>query len=416
MAVAIPQVVLDTTAIVGAGFGRSGPFAHLLRDAGDGRVKVIVPEVVIGEAVFVYRRDLFDVRDALERLPPLMRAAGYGWDLLQRPALVRRMESDLRHRLDEAGIEIVEAPRIDVDVLVRRIHERRKPTKQLSVDKTGRELRDQTEGFRDQLVWEHVRSAAEDGPVVFISDNTHDFGVKKSRHGGRADVHPQLLEDLEEDRDTGRSSGHVELMLNIAAFVDEYLKDEDIVEDMQHLLDGGAGELASDEVRRLVNEDGLTMDSFTPPVAVQGDVEEATLTALSGPLEPSLVDVYLESAEGERREYGVTLMLVGEGAVQWLVSAPAPWDYELFASLVEGDTAGGGFIHDVDTTPVQITVYGRYRPSEDEWVALEVEPAEQTADEAERRNREHDAYLIAREQDLGLLPSDEEIESLEQAH
>ena len=64
---------------------------------------------------------------------------------------------------------------------MQRVLDRRKPTKPLAVDEDGREVPDQTEGFRDQLVWEHVRGAAEMGPVIFISDNTRDFGVKRTR-------------------------------------------------------------------------------------------------------------------------------------------------------------------------------------------------------------------------------------------
>lgn len=44
-----PRVLLDTSVIVEAGYGRSGPFEHLLRDAADQRVQVIVPEVVLAE-------------------------------------------------------------------------------------------------------------------------------------------------------------------------------------------------------------------------------------------------------------------------------------------------------------------------------------------------------------------------------
>jgi predicted nucleic acid-binding protein len=410
MGEAVPRVLLDTTALVESGFGRSGAFSHLLRDATDRRVEVILPELVVAEAVFVYRRRLFNIREALEELPSLARAAGHAWDLPQRPALVQRMEEELRRRLTEAGIAPAPAPPVDGDALAKRVLARRKPTKPLAIGPNGRELSDQAEGFRDQLVWEHVRQAAEEGPLVFVTDNTRDFGVKNTRKDGRAQLHPVLLDDLEADRQAGRSSGEVELVLNVATFVGEYLRHEDVTDDMERLLEEGAGAAAAEELRLLVNGDGLGVDIFVPPVAVQGDVEEATLTELFGPLAVELVDAYLESREEEPREYGVTLTVTGEGTVNWVVSAPAPWDLDVFSGLVEGDVGGGGFIQDVDTSPVQVPAYGRYRPSEDKWVALEAEPAEQTAEEVEDRQRRHKDRLFEMERELGLAPSDDEIE------
>jgi PIN domain len=408
----VPRVVLDTTAIVGTSYGHSGAFTHLLRDAADRRVTIIVPELVLGEAAFVYRRELFDVREALEQLPGLMRAAGYGWDLLQRGALIRRMDEDLRRRLEEAGVVPVSAPQIDADMLVRRILQRRKPTKQLTIADDGREAKDQTEGFRDQLVWEHVRVAAEDGPVVFVTDNTSDFAVKKSRKDGRADLHPDLLEDLDADRKSKRSPGEVTLVLDVATFVRDYLADEDVFADMRRLLDDGAGEFVRDTTMDLIMVDGLPMKLFAPPVAVQGDVE-AQLSGIQGPLGVELSDAYLESADDELREYGVTLTVTGEGTVDWGVSAPTGWDLDLFRGLVEGDVAGGGFIRDSDSSPFEILVYGSYRPSDDEWTMFDVEEARQPSDEIEQRQLANSRYLTRVEQDLGLLPSDEDLEAWE---
>ena len=82
----VPRVLLDTSVIVDAGYGRSGPFEHLLRDAADQRVQVIIPEVVLAETVFVYRRELQHMRGALEELPQLLAAAGHRREQL-RPGL-----------------------------------------------------------------------------------------------------------------------------------------------------------------------------------------------------------------------------------------------------------------------------------------------------------------------------------------
>ena len=134
------RVLLDTSVIVGAGYGRSGPFEHLLRDSADQRVQVIVPEVVLAETGFVYRHELQHMRGALENLPRLLAAAGHRREQLRPRALQEGMERELRERLAEAGITPVPAPVSDHDELTRRIMARRKPTKALAHDGNGNEL------------------------------------------------------------------------------------------------------------------------------------------------------------------------------------------------------------------------------------------------------------------------------------
>jgi hypothetical protein len=123
--------------------------------------------------------------------------------------------------------------------------------------------------------------------------------------------------------------------------------------------------------------------------------------------------VYLESDEGEPREYGVTFEVTGSGSVDWAVNAPSSWDLEKFSGLVEGDTAGGGIIFDSDPSHVRITLSGRYLPSEEEWSEIELESARQTPQEVQERTAQNEAAQLQAEQELGLFPSDEEIEAME---
>jgi predicted nucleic acid-binding protein len=409
----VPRVLLDTSVIVEAGYGRSGPFEHLLRDAADQRVQVIVPEVVLAETGFVYRRELQHMRGALEDLPRLLAAAGHRREQLRPRALKESMERELRKRLAEAGIAPVPAPASDHDELARRIMARRKPTKALAHDRDGNELSEQNEGYRDQIIWEHVRAAAQDGPLVFACANTRDFADRKTVSEGRAELHPDLQEELKADRDSGRSTGEVTLVLSVQAFVRDHLQDEDILNDMRRLLDGRAGGELGEIVRQEVRDSGVQLEGYEPPVALQSHVEEATLATLDSVDDIEVIDVYLESDEGEPREYGVTLDVTGSGGVDWAVNAPSSWDLEKFSGLVEGDTAGGGIILDSDPSQVQITLSGRYLPSEEEWSEIEVESARQTPQEVQEREARNYAAQLHAEQELGLFPSDEEIEAME---
>lgn len=403
------RALLDSNAIIREGFGTSSAFRHLLREARDGRIEVIVPETVVAEAVFVYRRRLFDARQLLQVLPPLLRAAERDPIPLERQILVSQMEQTLRRRLKDGGVIVEAAPNIDADEIVRRIHARHKPTKPLSQSMDGQELPEQGEGFRDQLIWEHVRAAAERGPLIFVTDNTRDFARRKSRGDGRAELHSDLFEDLAKDKDSGRSDGEVELILDIPSLVRHHLQDEDVMAETAQLLDQGAGDLLRDEVMERLARGEIPVAEYVPDLAIAGDVEEATLTSLSRDLDVHLEDSYLESAEGEPRVYGVSARVIGDGDVDWLVSGPTPWDLEEFSGYVDGDSTGGGFIADVCSSRVEVSVSGLYSPSEGSWLSIDVESVQQVEQERLRRAEEHAEAEFAREQRLGLAPSDEEI-------
>jgi PIN domain len=410
---AIPRVLLDACVVVEAGYGRSTAFRHLLRNVADQRVELIVPEMAVAETVYVYRRRLSDARKVLEQLPNLMAAAGYPRDQPSPRALERRMEDELRGLLSRAGVTPAPAPAVDSDALVARVLARRKPTKQLARDDKGHEVKEQNEGFRDQLLWEHVRAAAEGGPVIFVCGNTHDFADRQTIKDGRAELHPELLEDLESDKRDGRSTGDVTLVLDVKTLVSDFLQDENESADMERLLAGSAGEQLRAAVRDLVNEAGVAVEEFEPPIALEGHVEEATLIAADRTDNIYLVDAFLESSDDEPREYAVTAEVKCSGPVQWEVNAPTSWDLETFSGLVEGDIAGGGFIHDVDGSDVLVTVNGRFSPSDDEWEYVELDVAQETPDEAQQRREQNMNAQMRREQELGLIPSDDEIDDRE---
>ena len=403
------RALLDSNAIIREGFGTSSAFRHLLRDAKDERIEVVVPETVVAETVFVYRRRLFDARQLFQALPPLLRAAEHDPVTLDRRALVSQMELALRQRLAEAGVVVEAAPEIDADEIVRRIHNRHKPTKPLSQAEDGQELAEQSEGFRDQLIWEHVRTAAQGGPLIFVSDNTRDFAQRRSRKDGRAVLHPDLLEDLTVDKAAGRSAGEVELTLNVPALIRHYLQDEDIMEETERLLDDGAGELLRTAVTEHLERGETPVEDYVPELPVIGDIEEANLTAFSRELDLQLEDAYLESAEDEPRVYGISARVIGNGDVDWVVSGPTSWDLEEFSGYVDGDSAGGGFIADVDPSRVAVSVSGLYSPSEGSWLSVEVESVRQVEEERRCRAEEHAEREFAREQRFGLTPSEEEL-------
>jgi len=158
---------------------------------------------------------------------------------------------------------------------------------------------------------------------------------------------------------------------------------------------------------------GVAMDEFTPYELVEGDVEEAVLSAfrLNGPIEVGAAE--LISAPADPPRYSVELRVHGEGDVDWNVSAPSGGDLAAFASVVENAEHGGGFFQSWDSAVgVTLELTAEYRADARTWSDVTVEYASVLASEAERRARHHEEAERRRLQALGLEPSDGEIDAL----
>lgn len=209
------RAVLDASAIIGAGYGRSYAFRRLLHDVRAGDVKLVVPELAILETVAVLGRYLRNARKSLTGANALFKAGGVS--LPVEAEVVAACEKFLRGALKDAGVE-TPASYAAHDELVKRILEHRKPTKPAGRDKNEKELSDQPEDYRDQLLWSMVRDQASKSPLVFITANTNDFADtdKKVDEAGFAELHEQLQEDLVKVGD----DGNVVMMVSVHQFVD----------------------------------------------------------------------------------------------------------------------------------------------------------------------------------------------------
>jgi hypothetical protein len=146
-----------------------------------GLVRVCVPEVVVQEVVRGYKRETNDLVAKLNslslsklnkllrlNLPPTSKELKASVE-----PLIDAYESELRTRLDERRITIVPVPQTGHQMLLTRALENRKP-----FDGEGKN------GYRDALIWHTVLDVCEQAggiaKVVFITENTSDFCVKKT--------------------------------------------------------------------------------------------------------------------------------------------------------------------------------------------------------------------------------------------
>jgi hypothetical protein len=412
-----PRFLLDTNAVVGAGYGRSNAFKRLLSAVRTGQAELIVPEVVVLETAWIFDRGFRNLKQPLEELKRLLRAGGVDPRVLDDPeALQHAMEADLREALENAGVEPAPSPVVDHDELVRRILARRKPTKDLVRDReTGLIVPDQGEGYRDQLIWAHVRAAAETGDVIFVAADK-DFGVGKPDKTGLRKLQPQLAEDLEQDRAAGRSTGQVELLVSIDAAVDRLPEDEDAAELAERLLeqDATAAGFVS-AVRDAAGEQTLDLDTYVEPIPFQYAEISTELVSLTLDEHLELVDAWIEDGEDDDPlVVGMNIDLRAVADIDWSATALSPWDLDVYAGRVESPDAGG-LIHDTDdAVPLRLVASGLYDLRERAWSGVSIDFAAMTEDEARRRSNEHAETTFKLEQEAGLMPPDEWFEQAEE--
>lgn len=165
------QVLIDTNVLLPDYWMRSGELQLLLMRARNQRLTLIVPEVVVREAVSNFRRELYSCQEELmeadERIRRLCRTRHR--QLTSRvdvEAEVVKYERYLREELARARAVVAPIPSVSHDELLDRAVRRRKP------------FGEKGNGYRDTLIWLNVLEAARRGSVVFVSKNRKDFGTR----------------------------------------------------------------------------------------------------------------------------------------------------------------------------------------------------------------------------------------------
>lgn len=189
-------VVFDTNALFGDPWLRSGPGKELLELAGSGACEVVIPAVVHHE---LRRRRLESQREIHEKaVAGIAAVARAGIDVTTTKAQLEQSFEQFQIDMDAAfmalfempGVILQQAPQIDVQRLVQRDLDRRRPF--LQVEGTG--LNGQSIGFRDTVIWETVLSLLDPklgrDRVLFA---TSDQGFTE---GGSSILHPDLVDDL----------------------------------------------------------------------------------------------------------------------------------------------------------------------------------------------------------------------------
>lgn len=270
-------VVLDTTAIVADFRLRSAPMLGLVERAAQRSLRLVVPEVVVREAIAKYGQHLAQLESTLSKASTLAGRLGLSFEPapIQHAAEVEGYSQMLRARLREIGAEMPEPPDTPHLTLIDRAVSRTKPFVESGA------------GYRDALIWESVLACARSSDVAFITSNSSDFA-------DRGDEVSLVCSDLRRDLfRLGESEDRVIVCRNPAAAVEHlFMRDERL----RDVLNRQRSILANDLINLL------------PPVLVVGRPTElgipanATIFGVTN-LEPVDEDEYAEDQRNEDDRY-----------------------------------------------------------------------------------------------------------------
>jgi predicted nucleic acid-binding protein len=205
------RVLLDTNVLCGDWRLDHSATRLLLLEAENNRLQLLVPELVIREAVRRFGEDVNRLRGTITKSVKDLRRYGYDeaiarslYDSIEEG--VHRYEMRLRESLRNARAEVLDFPDIPHERISNRVIERRKPIKANG------------SGYHDALIWEIVLSnISSTETLYFVSENTRDFAAPGDKGGLAGD----LLQDLTE---MGYPQDSVVLHPNLRSFVDDLIK------------------------------------------------------------------------------------------------------------------------------------------------------------------------------------------------
>lgn len=181
------RYLLDANVIAGDFRFRHNATRLLLREAREGRIGLLVPQVAVDEAVNKYREELETPHREWQRASKRLRGLGaidesevtHALDL---QAIEANFRQELTEKLTSARAEILPYPSVSHETVVRRALARERP-----FDAEGKH------GYRDTLIWETVlEHVDEEKPIVIVSADNRAFSGK-----GQTDLFPGLVEELE---------------------------------------------------------------------------------------------------------------------------------------------------------------------------------------------------------------------------
>ena len=270
-----PVVVLDSNSLYGRKPLTNANSRLVQALAKSGEIRLVLPDIVLRELA---RQWAEEAGEHATKLATVLKALNETLDELDDEALEVRLPpigpsrfyENAKNRLESKGVEMPMAPSVPVEKLLDKDRRVKKP-----FDREGR-------GFRDALIWETIRALCEDvgeGAVlmIFVTDNHKDFCEKK---GGR--LHPDLRQELADDRDLEVLPSLYELLQHAAisplADTHHALESQLQPDRLQELVESAVQELQGRDVEDAV---GVYIGSGMYDIPVSAGTEGATFDEIA---------------------------------------------------------------------------------------------------------------------------------------
>ena len=210
----IMKLVLDTNIIHEDFMLHGARITKLCSAAPSLGYEILVPEVVCDEMINQYRKKLQKNMSGYSVVVKMTYEVRTGKQSpFDKDSFVNKSVDDYRsvllRRLGELGIIVIPYPEVDAKKLV---------SKDLLLKKPFGEVKENTIGFCDAIIWETIKSICsrpkalvEDPQVVFLSANTKDFAESENT------LHFDLIAELQE-------AGLLENCVELISSIDEFIK------------------------------------------------------------------------------------------------------------------------------------------------------------------------------------------------
>jgi len=190
------RIYLDTNVFFKHGFFRSKGAKAIFTACRLAGFQVIIPETVIDEVLGNYQKQLLKAHDALEAagstLGKLAECDAVAFDVED---TISTFKDEFAAMIIEKGVQVLPYPPFSAQDLVKVTYNGKRP-----FDEKGN-------GHKDFLIWEAIKEdmlkSPKGTPLIFVTENTNDFGVKKGQSDsqGRFALHPDLISQIDEIKD-----------------------------------------------------------------------------------------------------------------------------------------------------------------------------------------------------------------------
>lgn len=201
-------IYIDTCILMNESFLRSASAQAVLKACSLLKISVVVPEIVVDEALGNYPKKLSEKTKAfLKAQKELARLIDLDVQSISIANEVDQYHDWLMEFIDKYDVDVSPYPDIAPKELVEKAYEAKKPFKESG------------EGHKDYLVWHsiksHIESGDTPGPNIFLTNNTKDFCEQTEE--GTLVLHSVLSGQLDDKADVPK------VYTSIKSFFDEEL-------------------------------------------------------------------------------------------------------------------------------------------------------------------------------------------------